>query len=412
VNHLSSFSFKSPLVPLYLLILIDHMGFGIFYPILVPIFMDNNGILGLEATGSLRSFWYSVTLSVFPMAVFFGATLLGDLSDRIGRKKVLALCLGAAALAYALSGLAIDLRSLSLLLFSRIVAGIAAGSMPIAQAAVLDMSSEQEKIANLGLVILAASFGFLLGPLVGGLFANPKIVSWFNYSTPLYFSSILAVANLLTLKLLKETFVPQRQAPFKFSQSLALMITPFCIKNLRFLAVIYLFMQLGWSFYFQFISIFLLKKHHFTAQDISLFMSLMGTGFAIGSCFVLRMVSHYFQEKTIALGSLTLLTLCVLATVIDIHPTIAWISTFFLGITMAIAYSIIIKLFSNLVSEERQGWIMGACEAISAIAWTITPLAASYLENVALSIPLSLATLLLLISAFMIKYWKAVPLAL
>ncbi len=400
----------NPLLPLYMLILLDHMGLGIIFPILVPIFMDSNGILGPEAPDLLKSFWYSATLSIFPIAMFFGATVLGGLSDQLGRKKVLMICLLGAAVGYALSGLAVDTNNLYLLIFSRGLAGLTAGSMPIAQAAVIDISDDKNKAGNIGLVILAASFGFLFGPLVGGFFANTKIVSWFSYSTPLYFSSLMAVINLVLLRLFQETFIPKKVVSVSLKQSLSFIVDPFRTKSIRFLASIYLLMQLGWSFYFQFIAVYLLKKYDFTSQHIALFMSLMGFGFALGSGWIPRLIAQYLRDNLAALGCLAIATLSILATVSDIHISIAWFASFALGVTMAAAYSIMIKLFSNSVSEEKQGWIMGVSEAIVAVTWAITPLLSSYLENVAISIPLVFSMGLLLISTIMLIYWKPVRL--
>lgn len=398
---------KNPIFPLTLLILIDHMGLGIIFPVFVPIFMDSsNSIVGLEVGESLRSFWYNFTLSIFPVMMFFGATLLGGLSDQIGRKKVLLICLSGASLGYFLSGLAIDIRSLSLLLFSRALTGLTAGSMPIAQAAVVDISTEENKATNLGYVILAASLGFLLGPMTGGFFTNASIVSWFCYSTPLYLASLLALMNMWMLKFFKETFTPRQKIQLNFNQCLDYLTAPFKMKPIRFLAATFLLMQLGWSFYFQFISVFLLKKYQFSSQHLGLFMSTMGMGFALGSCWILRLLTRYLKDNTVAFTALAIATLSMLGTIYEIYPNFAWIGAFLLGIAMAIAYSILIKLFSSLVSEDQQGWIMGVSEAIAAVAWAITPLASSYLENVNLSTPLTVATFLLLISTFMLKYWK------
>ena len=74
---------------------------------------------------------------------------------------------------------------------------------------------------------------------------------------------------------------------------------------------------------------------------------------------------------------------------------------------MATAYSIMIKLFSDTVSADRQGWIMGVTEAIVAVAFGLTPLMSAVLEQVALSIPLITAAVFLFISTLLLAgYWK------
>ncbi len=398
---------SGPLLSLCLLILIDHMGFGILYPVLVPIFMDpDSGILGPAMSESTKNLWFSITLSVFPICVFFSAASAGDLSDQFGRKKILIFCLLIAAVGYALSAVAVDLRNLPLLLLSRVLAGLSAGSMPIAQAAAIDLSTEDSKASNLGIIILMASFGFLLGPLVGAFFTNPHIVSWFSYSTPLYFASFMALVNLWMLRFFKETFVPKQRAPLSVKRMFKLLTVPFCLENIRSLACIFLFMQLGWSFYFQFISIFLLKKHAFNAQHIGYFMSLIGVGFAFGSCVVLRIITKYFSDTTVALIALSFATLGGILTTSTLSSSGIWFIALLLGISMSVAYSIIVKLFSSLVSREKQGWIMGVSEAIASVAWATTPLIAGYVGQFSVSIPIMLATVLFLGSFLLLQFWK------
>lgn len=401
-------NFKSPLLPLCLLILIDHIGYGILFPILVPVFMGTDNIfLGPETSEFAKTLWYNLTLTVFPITLFFASTLMGGISDQFGRKKVLIVCLIAATVSYFLSGMAIQCGSLPLLIFSRILAGIAAGSMPIAQAAIIDISKESEKAANLSLVILAGSVGFLLGPLIGGFFSNSNVVSWFSFSTPFYVGSLLAFLNLcFLLKFFQETFVPQKAKSFHFKQCLDLCKAPFLMKNIRFLSLICLFIQLGWSLYFQFVSVFLLKRFEFTAQDISFFMTLMGIGFAIGSCLGLRILSRYVEELKLALLSLIIVDICLFTIAIELHPIALWTASLLLGITMSMVYSLTVKFFSSLVSNEEQGWIMGVTEAICSAAWAITPLAAAYLEKMSITFPLVVATGLFVASTIMLWAWK------
>src|SRR5882724_10525516 len=78
------------LAPLFLVLVIDTMGMGIIFPTLGPLFMGStDGILSAGASVAERQFWYGATLVAWSILMFIGAPFLGDLSDRIGRKKVL-----------------------------------------------------------------------------------------------------------------------------------------------------------------------------------------------------------------------------------------------------------------------------------------------------------------------------------
>src|SRR5690242_15559459 len=94
--------------PLFLVLFIDGMGLGLLFPILNTIIIEpNSGFLAVSTTEWLRNFYYGLTIGIFMICWFFGATILGDLSDTIGRKESLMICLIGAFLGYVISALAI-----------------------------------------------------------------------------------------------------------------------------------------------------------------------------------------------------------------------------------------------------------------------------------------------------------------
>src|SRR3990167_614792 len=92
------------ILPLLLVVFIDALGMAIIFPILNPIFMSATGILPADTSMHVRNMWYGITLCMFPLAVFIGTPILGDLSDSIGRKKILLICLVGIGTSYILSG--------------------------------------------------------------------------------------------------------------------------------------------------------------------------------------------------------------------------------------------------------------------------------------------------------------------
>ena len=76
---------------------------------------------------------------------------------------------------FLISGLAISLHSFTWLLIGRSVAGANGRSLPIAQAAMIDISSDAQKASRLGLVVLANVLGFVVGPVIGGFLMDQNI---------------------------------------------------------------------------------------------------------------------------------------------------------------------------------------------------------------------------------------------
>ncbi len=202
------------ILPLFLIIFIDSLGMGMIFPLLNPLYMSATGVLPPGASMPVRNFLYGLTLAVFPLGMFFGVPILGDLSDQIGRKKVLLLCLMGVGISYLLSVAAIIIDSVSLLIISRITSGLFAGSIAIAQAAVIDVSPPEKKVQNISIMLLPATLGFILGPLSSFL-TNQHFIIQTGLWAPLLLAGTLALANALLLQIgFAETH--QRQGKLRF----------------------------------------------------------------------------------------------------------------------------------------------------------------------------------------------------
>ena len=150
--------FSAELAPLFLVILIDGMGLGLLFPVLNNLIIDPNSHFVLQSlTAHSREVLYSGIIAVFMLCWFFGAAILGDYSDQAGRKQALLICLIGSFVGYLISAMSIPLHSLSLMFLGRIVAGFTAGSQPVAQAAIVDISSAENKARNISWILLAAS---------------------------------------------------------------------------------------------------------------------------------------------------------------------------------------------------------------------------------------------------------------
>ena len=132
--------------PLFLVIFIDGMGLSILFPILSIIITNpSTHFLSTSYSADIRNILYGLVVGIFMLCWFFGAAILSDLSDKIGRKKSLLICLIGSFLGYLLGGFAITVHSVWLLVLGRVIDGFTAGSQPIAQASVVDLSTEKNK---------------------------------------------------------------------------------------------------------------------------------------------------------------------------------------------------------------------------------------------------------------------------
>ena len=147
---------RSPLLPVFLTVFIDLLGFGIVIPLL-PIYS--------EAYGA-DEFTLGLLFASFSLMQLIFAPFWGRLSDRFGRKPILVGGLIGTSASYVLFGFA---DSMTLLFASRMLAGFFGANVATAQAYIADVTSPADRAKGMGLIGAAFGLGFTFGPLIGGL---------------------------------------------------------------------------------------------------------------------------------------------------------------------------------------------------------------------------------------------------
>jgi len=114
--------------PCLLAIAIDAMGFGLVYPMMSAIFSDPQaGILSHDTSPQLRNFYLGLGYGVYPLCMFFGSSLMGELSDGYGRRRIMLLCVFVLSVSYFLMAFGALWPSVWLLLLGRGLSGLMAG---------------------------------------------------------------------------------------------------------------------------------------------------------------------------------------------------------------------------------------------------------------------------------------------
>ena len=178
---------KKALTTIFLIVFIDLVGFGLILPLL-PFIAEEFGANPLQI---------GLLVAIYSLFQFISAPILGRLSDRFGRKKLLIISQIGSAIGFLLLGMA---NSLTLLFASRIIDGITGGNISIAQAYIADVTTPKTRARGMGLIGAAFGLGFIIGPALSGL------LSQISFSAPAYFASLTALLTAgLTAKVLKET---------------------------------------------------------------------------------------------------------------------------------------------------------------------------------------------------------------
>lgn len=176
------------LAVLWLVVFVDLLGFGVLIP-LIPFY----GVrLGLSPE------WVTLVISLHSLLQFLGAPVLGRLSDRYGRRPVLALSMAGHAVAYGLLAFA---ETLWLLVLSRLLSGFTSGNLAAAYAYVSDVTPAERRAAGLARISAAFALGFALGPALGGLLAGAGEVAEARYAAPAFAAASLSLLSLIGIAL-------------------------------------------------------------------------------------------------------------------------------------------------------------------------------------------------------------------
>lgn len=402
---------RPSLAPLFLTVFIDLVGLGIIIPILAPLFISpTSDFFAASTPYATRTIALGLLIAMYPIAQFFGAPLLGALSDRYGRKKLLVLSLLGTLIGYLLFGMGILTKQLWLLFVSRILDGFTGGNISIAMSSIADISDEKSKVRNFGLIGMAFGLGFIIGPYIGGKLADPSIVSWFTAATPFWFAGILTCVNIvLVLTNFRETLKEKRTTPVSLFTGFRNLKKAMQMPNLRLLFLIIFLCTFGFNFFTQFFQVYLVEKFGFTQSNIGDVFAYIGIWVAIAQGSIIRPLSKRFSPTQLL--SFSLLGLGLTFPILLIPDTAS--ALFFILPCIAIFNGLTqpnsSALISNSADAASQGEILGINQSIQSLGQAIPPIISGIIVSINRSLPMLIAgiSVLLAWTLFMTLYKKS-----
>ena len=196
--------FENRAVPIVLAaVLIDTIGFGIVMPVF-PALITRLGHVGIDDATRIAGYM----LVAFAVAQFFAGPVLGNLSDRFGRRPVLIASMLAFGADYALMAWA---PTLAWLFLGRAIAGIAGAVYGPASSVIADVTPPEKRSAAFGYVSAAFGIGFIIGPALGGVIAG------LGERAPFIAAAVLALGNAVVMLIaMPESLSPEHRRPFRW----------------------------------------------------------------------------------------------------------------------------------------------------------------------------------------------------
>jgi DHA1 family tetracycline resistance protein-like MFS transporter len=352
---------NSAIIFIFITLLIDVIGLGIIIPILPALMTELTGesVAEASAEGGWLMFAYAIMTFLF-------SPILGNLSDRYGRRPIIL---------FSLLGLGIDYLfmayapSLTWLFVGRIVSGIMGASFTTASAYIADISTPEKRAQNFGLVGAAFGLGFIIGPVIGGLLGG------FGSRIPFFAAAALSLINFIYgVFVLPESLSEENRRPFEWKRA-----NPFgALKTIRkhkevagiVLSLFFLYwasfsVQGTWSYY---------TKYLFNWSESEIGYSLAAVGFmaALVQGYLIRKINPKLgNKKSIVLGILLYTSGLVLFSMANE----GWMMYAILipyclgGITIPAMQSEMAKY----VPANEQGELQGALTAVNSITAIIGP---------------------------------------
>lgn len=185
---------------------LDMMGFGIIVPVL-PSLLEEVMQLGAEDAVA----WGGALTATYAVTNFFATPILGNLSDRFGRRPVLLVSIGTLALDFLIMGLA---GSIGWLFVGRALSGASAATASTAKAYIADVTEPENRGAAFGMLGAAFGLGFIIGPAIGA-----ALSAW-GPRAPFFAAAALAMVNFCYgLLVLPESLPEERRRPFDLSRA-------------------------------------------------------------------------------------------------------------------------------------------------------------------------------------------------
>ncbi|PIB28735.1 tetracycline resistance MFS efflux pump [Maribacter sp. 4U21] len=346
---------KTALLFIFITILVDVIGIGIILPIIPDLIME------LTGEGTAMAVIYGMWLTTaFAGMQFLFSPVLGEISDRFGRRPILLIALLGLSIDYVIHAWA---PTITWLFLGRFLAGITGASFTVASAYIADISTKEEKAKNFGLIGAAFGLGFIIGPGIGGFFGELDIRLPFHIAAGLTFSNFLfgwffvpeslTLENRRSINVLK--MIPGVSlVSLRNYKGVLLLIFAFFLANLAGQAL-----PSTWSYYG-------IERYDWSPREIGISLMVVGLLVAIAQGFLVGVLVKKFGKRTVVISGFLLWTVGMFLFSLASEPWMlyAFLIPYALG---GVAGPTVQGVISNQVSEKEQGNLQGAITGLISV---------------------------------------------
>ena len=342
------------LLPILGITFIDIIGFSMLLPIL-PYFVTHFGMSPAVV---------GILMATFSFCQLVSGPLWGNVSDRVGRKRVLIISQIGATIGWAMLAFA---PTILWVFIARVIEGVSGGNIGITQAYVADLVEPKDRSRAFGLISATFAAGMVFGPAGGGaLYARYGFAAPFLVASGLQFVTLLLTVVLLPESRSKkeeaEEHVGFRELVATFTNS---RLSPILLQKLALSLALY-----GW---YSVIALYLAGQLHFTVVQTTLYFSAFAViNVAINGFGVGRAARKFGDRAMTLLGLVLLIGAFALTPFVHEQLTVACVMVLF-ATGGAFANNGITAMISNSVSDREQGTVLGVSSSLDSLSGIIAP---------------------------------------
>ncbi len=347
---------------IFLTMLIDITGWGIIIPVIPKLIEEliHGGVSEASKYGGWLTFAYAITQFLF-------APLIGNLSDKFGRRPIILISLFAFSMDYLLLAFA---PTITWLFFGRVIAGLTGASITTATAYIADISTPENRAKNFGMIGAAFGLGFIIGPVLGGLLGH------FGSRIPFYAAAVLCMMNFLYgYFILPESLAEENRRNFNLKRANPIGV----FVNIRKRPALYglmisLFLvyvashsiQGNWSY-------FTMYQFHWDEKMVGVSLGVIGLLVGLVQGVLIRWINPKLgNEKSIYVGLLLYMVgLLLFSIATESWMVFVFLIPYCLG---GIAGPAMQAVISSKVDATEQGEIQGTLSSLMSVSTIIGPL--------------------------------------
>lgn len=346
---------------IFITMLIDITGWGIIIPVIPKLIQEliHGDVSEAAKYGGWLTFAYAITQFMF-------APLIGNLSDKFGRRPIILISLFAFSMDYLLLAFA---PTITWIFIGRIIAGLTGASITTASAYIADVSTPENRAKNFGMIGAAFGLGFIIGPVIGGLLGQ------YGSRVPFYAAAVLCLLNFLYgYFILPESLSKDNRREFrlkranpigaflnlrKYPQLIGLVVSIFLLYTASHAV------QSNWSY-------FTMYKFHWDEKMVGISLGVIGLLVGIVQGGLIRWINPKLgNEKSIYVGmALYTIGMFLFATATESWMMFAFLIPYCLG---GIAGPAMQAVISSQVPTNEQGEIQGTLSSLMSASAIVGP---------------------------------------